>query len=75
MMKSPRQSGLKFLAVGEKVKNMNWVFAPATVDSIAPWMAFIRAMQEQLPMDAGVEPTGMYLRRVAGVNAQFMFAP
>jgi len=51
---------------------MDWEFASETLARIAPWMVFIRAMQEQLPMDAGVKPPGKGLRRVSEVNSQFM---
>ncbi len=74
-----------------KLENMDSVFVTATFASIAPWMALIRATQEQLPiapwtalirarqeqlpMDAGVELTGTYLQRVAVANTGFMSAP
>jgi len=64
---------LRHFNTGE-LEYMEWVFTSTTVASIALWMALIRAMQEQLPGDAGVESTWMYLRRVAEVNTQFMSA-
>ncbi len=54
---------------------MDSVFVTATFASIAPWMALMRATQEQLPVDAGVELTGTYLQRVAVANTGFMSAP
>ncbi len=54
---------------------MDSVFVTATFASIAPWMALIRATQEQLPVDAGVELTGTYLQCVAVANTGFMSAP